>query len=404
MNHHILIIMLLSLLSLSVLAFPPAAITKVEPVNLEGPAHHGLIIRVAGITDPSLTGYEVQLRKDLVPAPPWSVYNTGIKPFDASTIMIPFRNGIFSLQKGIQYCVRVRAIYGDTSTDWAQSCGITPTGGPAGSGDSDGDGVPDDQEYALGLDPNNPDTDDDGVNDGIEVANGTNPDKYLFANLEILTPLLDFGSADPAGIFPTQHKVLILRNSGDQPVKINAVTVKDGTFPGSANYFHVGSFPGALTNIPPKNVAHIPISFLPRSRGQISAKVEVASSSLTDIPAAKLSGMGVNMPDCHVSPTQLDFGTVDVNDPSVSVKYITISNKSLPVDPSPNINAPFGFTVHTPHNALAPGLRGLLLPQGREFKLPILFQHPAPGDYSGVITIESVACGVQSIIVKAFAK
>lgn len=41
--------------------------------------------------------------------------------------------------------------------------------------DSDGDGLTDDEEDALGTDPNNPDTDGDGVDDGLEVTNGFDP-------------------------------------------------------------------------------------------------------------------------------------------------------------------------------------------------------------------------------------
>jgi serine/threonine protein kinase/beta-lactam-binding protein with PASTA domain len=41
--------------------------------------------------------------------------------------------------------------------------------------DTDGDGLPDDDEAARGTDPTNPDTDGDGVSDGQEVANGTDP-------------------------------------------------------------------------------------------------------------------------------------------------------------------------------------------------------------------------------------
>ncbi|MEM1228970.1 MAG: Calx-beta domain-containing protein, partial [Pseudomonadota bacterium] len=51
--------------------------------------------------------------------------------------------------------------------------------------DTDGDGLSDAQEAALGTDPNNPDTDNGGVNDGDEVANGTDPlnmnDDLVFA-------------------------------------------------------------------------------------------------------------------------------------------------------------------------------------------------------------------------------
>ena len=41
--------------------------------------------------------------------------------------------------------------------------------GDAGDGDSDGDGLTDAEELALGTDPNNPDTDGDGFSDGVEV-------------------------------------------------------------------------------------------------------------------------------------------------------------------------------------------------------------------------------------------
>lgn len=41
--------------------------------------------------------------------------------------------------------------------------------------DSDGDGLSDATESALGTDPYNPDTDGDGYNDGLEVSQGFNP-------------------------------------------------------------------------------------------------------------------------------------------------------------------------------------------------------------------------------------
>jgi len=41
--------------------------------------------------------------------------------------------------------------------------------------DADGDGLSDDEEGALGTDPNNPDTDGDGIQDGPEVAAGLDP-------------------------------------------------------------------------------------------------------------------------------------------------------------------------------------------------------------------------------------
>jgi hypothetical protein len=50
---------------------------------------------------------------------------------------------------------------------------FTPSPSPSptsiASPDNDGDGLSDDEELALGTDPNNPDTDDDGCRDGIEL-------------------------------------------------------------------------------------------------------------------------------------------------------------------------------------------------------------------------------------------
>jgi hypothetical protein len=44
-----------------------------------------------------------------------------------------------------------------------------------GNADSDGDGLPDGEEIRRGADPLDPDTDDDGLGDGEEVELGTNP-------------------------------------------------------------------------------------------------------------------------------------------------------------------------------------------------------------------------------------
>jgi hypothetical protein len=44
--------------------------------------------------------------------------------------------------------------------------------GPGGAADTDGDGLRDRREAALGLDPNNPDTDGDGILDGVDESEG----------------------------------------------------------------------------------------------------------------------------------------------------------------------------------------------------------------------------------------
>src|SRR5229473_897493 len=73
--------------------------------------------------------------------------------------------------------------------------------------DSDGDGVPDRDEIALGLNPTNPDTDGDGLDDLVEFLSGTNPivpenlgdaDRDGIINLDEIIAHTDPQSADNA--------------------------------------------------------------------------------------------------------------------------------------------------------------------------------------------------------------
>lgn len=58
---------------------------------------------------------------------------------------------------------------GDSTIGFTSVCGID--NGSAGSGDTDGDGLTDDTEGALGTNPLDSDSDDDGLTDGMEDAN-----------------------------------------------------------------------------------------------------------------------------------------------------------------------------------------------------------------------------------------
>ncbi|MDD2943065.1 MAG: M12 family metallo-peptidase, partial [bacterium] len=53
--------------------------------------------------------------------------------------------------------------------------GVCQTDGTSPPTDSDGDGITDSQEIALGLNPAVPDSDSDGVTDGQEITDGTDP-------------------------------------------------------------------------------------------------------------------------------------------------------------------------------------------------------------------------------------
>ena len=61
----------------------------------------------------------------------------------------------------------------DGTTNWLVGWTKLDESGLFGVIDSDGDGLTDDEEIALGTDPNVADTDGDGLNDGLEVSNAS---------------------------------------------------------------------------------------------------------------------------------------------------------------------------------------------------------------------------------------
>ncbi|MFL5801207.1 MAG: MBG domain-containing protein, partial [Roseiflexaceae bacterium] len=109
--------------------------------------------------------------------------------------------------------------------------------------DTDNDGLNDGQEVALGTNPTNPDTDGDGLNDGQEVALGTNPtnpdtdtdglpdDWEVDHNLDPTNPNGDDGpNGDPDGDgIPNDDEY----NNGTNPQVPNSTTY--GLSPGSGS-------------------------------------------------------------------------------------------------------------------------------------------------------------------------
>lgn len=393
--HRWLLIIFCVLWSGVAFSFPSVTIQSVSGTALDGPAHHGLLIQTDGIWDPSLSYYEIQVAPaSNNPVIPWMVYNTKIKSVDAAAITIPYRNGIVALQSGVTYCVSIRAVYANQVTPWSQKCGVQLGTGDTVSGDTDGDGVANMQEYALGLDPNNPDTDDDGVSDGVELAQGTDPNKPLVASIEIQTPVLDFGKGTPMGTFSNQHKVLVLANKSAQPAKVLSIALLNGTQNYSSEQFKVGAYPQSISNIPPYNVARIPVSFLPHVRGDIDAKLVVVMANNQTLDAVVLKGTGVSIPNCSVTPATLDFSNMAGQPLAVNTITISDTTTSNLIPPPDRF---FGFTILTDDNAIAPGLRGLRLPVGKELKVPILLQKSAATPSSGNVIVRSFHCGDQFI-------
>lgn len=384
-------------------AFPALSIQSVGPTELEGPAHHGISIDLAETADPNLSNYEVHIRPDKDgPFPPWSIYNVRVFPSHGKRINLPYRSGIFSLKLNESYCVRVRPIYGNTTGNWDEKCGISLALPEVDETDADQDGLSEAQEYQLGTDPNNPDSDGDGISDGEEVANETDPNLALKPNLIVRTPEIDFKEGNPLGSNPSQHRYIEIENAGDEIAQIDEIKVVADT-PEQANAFHLGSYPKTLTNIAPNNVLRIPISFLATQRGIVTAKVEISSNHPTPLEGIALSAKGVGIPDCQISSTLLDFGSVSIKDPAPSLREITFANQ-----PAANSSAagnedatPWSFTLRTTDNELAPAIRVLTLQKGEAITVPIFYKHETLGDHSGFLQVHSALCGSQEIAIKA---
>ncbi|MBI2343378.1 MAG: hypothetical protein HYV02_03435 [Deltaproteobacteria bacterium] len=377
-------------------AYPDAKITSVAPTALDGPAHHGLLVHLAPISDANLTRYQIQIKPDSdLLYPPWMFYNAQVPPF-GQVLAIPYRNAKLALTTDTKYCVKVRAIFGPTATAWDTACGLALVLPAITAGDTDGDGLTDKKEYALGLDPNNPDSDGDGIPDGTEVDGQTDPTKPLFPLLMVAATELDFGVGNAFGLYPHQHQVIEVINNGDDTAWIDDVVVGEGSPPDAAAAFQLGPFPNFLSHIPPYHIARIPISFLPKQSGPLSAVVMITSSNLEPLPPITVTGIGAEMPHCTVTPTTLDFGTVQADDQGVFTKTITITN--APADPAlPYSEVPFGFTITTTHVGMAPGLRGTRLAPGESIQVPVLFQHSTPGTYDSYLYVRSFHCGEQTV-------
>ncbi len=416
-NKKLKILILLLCLPAKLFAYDAVSISSVKAASFDGPASHGFIVTATSNTDPNLTFYEVNIRVDDGSpfSDTWEVYNPELSPYDNGiTINIPYRNGIMALKTGVKYCIRLRAIYGPNTTSWDETCGVKMTFlSSLGTSDSDGDGLNESREYAHGTDPNNADSDGDGIDDKTEIAMGSDPNEGLTPTIVVNTARIDFGTGNPQGTYPNQHSYIEVENKGDDAALIESVDVVSSSLGGvgsgtgstaSSNVFLVGNFPKSLTAIPPDNVVRIPVSFIPNKNDFFNAKIQITFSNLSEQPdPVPVSGHGTGVPNCSVSPSEIDFGTLAIDDQEVATENITISTESTGRFSSSS-DTPFSFTLSSDVDEIAPGLSSLTLPADDTITIPILFRHAKAGTYSGSITVKSFVCGEQKITIKGVAE
>jgi len=112
------------------------------------------------------------------------------------------------LSDGEEFALGLSPMFADSDRDglpddWEIANGLDPqsaSGDDGASGDSDNDGLSNFDEYCNGTDPSSPDTDNGGASDGAEVAAGTDPND---------------DSDDASSPVASQYRELIFNINGD---------------------------------------------------------------------------------------------------------------------------------------------------------------------------------------------
>lgn len=376
-------------------AFPQPHIAQVQSVAIQGPAHHGISIQTDGISDPNLSFYEVNIKPDNgQPVPPWGPYNTEIQPYDSKQIVVPYRDGVFSLKAGERYCVRIRGVYGNQVSGWSNSgCGAVVNMPAVPAGDTDNDGLDDASEYARGLDPRNRDVDGDGIPDGIEVDQGLDPESIQLTRLIIRQANINFGNGDRYGSQPNQHKYLEIENIGDVPALFFSMRPSNGQDPSVADIFKWGSSPASILALAPRNIARIPVSFFPNHRGLFQGSFHFDVNSDQPLPEVTLSGTGAGFADCTFSTHNLDFGHVAIGSQDILAQSFTVSNRpELGSELPANQNTPLSFTLISTDPEVVPVVDHYRLAPGAQVEVNVVFKHLTRGEHRGAIKISSEDC------------
>ncbi|MGE3538244.1 MAG: Ig-like domain-containing protein [Candidatus Tectimicrobiota bacterium] len=267
------------------------------------------------------------------------------------------------------------------STDSLQVIAIDPD-----SPDSDGDGLPDAAEVALGTqvqqpdsdgdglmdgaevhtyrtDPLRADTDGDSVSDGHEITAGSHPldpqSTPETVALQVTPVTVDFGQVF---VGSSAYRSLTLANNGNGTLQVQSITA-------SAPMFQV--FPPTHFDIGGQEVPRpVVLGFSPSAAGPATGVVTVTSNASGQPPVQiQVSGMGTvpgpgQVPALTATPALLNYGVVmegqsglnEVliqNDGTAPLTILAASTSQAAFSVVSNVMHPLPFT-------LAPGARGLV--------------------------------------------
>lgn len=361
-----------------------AAVPVFERLTIKGvttltalplPVHHGLSIKIAPIADPNLRAFRLEVSDDN--GLKWHLYDDAIRPYNTDNIVIPFRSSNYGLRALHPYRLKLCAIYGAGAESCAQSEFTIQQVAGSDVLDSDDDGLREITEYEWGVDPRNPDSDHDDMSDRIEVAYGLDPNLAQHPLLTLDSSSIDFGDGDSFGSRPNQHQSIVIRNTGDRPLRISNIMIRsepEGVFIPSDEY-HL------ISEISPNNAASFPVDFLPQGDWPMRATIDIISDDREHFPATiELTGRGIPTPvmEVRTEAPEINIGNVEVGD-TVTSNTVTVRNVGdAPLNVTAYVDHALGFVVTPRHFTI--------VPTGWQ-NLTIKFMPDWRGSYDGRLTI-----------------
>ncbi|WP_161570972.1 choice-of-anchor D domain-containing protein [Granulicella sibirica] len=170
--------------------------------------------------------------------------------------------------------------------------------------------------------------------------------------IEINPTTLDFGSIQ---VGASSTKSVTVTNTGEIPITFAAITL-------TGDYTRITTCPAPNGTLSPGASCAVEIAFTPAATGTRPGTLTVATSASTSPITVTLTGIGADagtQPRLQITPTALDFGSIQVGTPST--QSVTITNPGIvPVTfytanltgdytqtnncPSPNTTLPAGDT------------------------------------------------------------
>jgi hypothetical protein len=303
-----------------------------------------------------------------------------LKPYNTSSLILPYRNENFAFKVAEDYFIRVCPVYEENNFD-VNLCGITLgrlDRFQGGNSDQDNDGLDDFEEYNLGTDPRNPDSDQDDIADSFEVHYGLDPNLSELPELGFDGLLVDAPKGNSFGEYDEQHQVISLENTGDRFLRIFGLRLEQ-----DHDDFKIIDAFNRIDSLNPGEKLSFNLDFLPKRSGVSNARLVVLTDDRDNYPfIVDIDGVAENIANLHVRANQnfILFNEAEIGETySQGGVFVSNQNADMPLKLSAYVKGSLGFNVFPRHFSLNPN---------QEVELEISFFPDWSGSYEGVLVIQ----------------